>query len=72
MATFNTFTFFCADVIQSEVNWKLSLASDWEMASVLVKSVTVVKMMRNNNYLSPFIGSAPCNIGLCGVQMHRA
>ncbi len=27
--TFNLFAFFRADLIQSEVNWNLSLASDW-------------------------------------------
>ncbi len=29
VTTFNLFTFFRADLIQSEVNWELSLASDW-------------------------------------------
>ena len=34
MTTFNLFTFFHADLVQSEVNWKLSLASDWIMTTV--------------------------------------
>ena len=29
MMTFNLFTFFNEDLIQSEVSWKLSSASDW-------------------------------------------
>ena len=33
VTTFNLFTFFCADLIQSEVNWKLFSASDWMMTA---------------------------------------
>ena len=29
VTAFDLFTFFCADLIQSEANWKLFLTSDW-------------------------------------------
>ena len=33
VTTFDLFIFFCTDLIQSEVNWKLSLTSDWLMST---------------------------------------
>ena len=51
MTAFNLFTFFCANLIQSDINWKLSSMSDQIMSAQ--KNCEVIKGSHTFGPLTP-------------------